>query len=497
MFKNSFFKKISKVNPKNQFKRNKPYTQNISPLNYSFESNKNKDHIINNYNVKVNITKKKTKNISIGNITVNNNSNKNINKSPFNLDLDKITYESKKLRKRGKEKFKSAFDSPNKSLNKIILNLKNEFEEIKNKTRSNSQQKQKEDKKNNSNTSINKESINNNKPIKSNIQFHSINNSKLHKLKRINNNNSLSLEKIGENSKNTMEINRINNFIFKPFLKKNLQKINFKTEPKGEDKSIKSCYINQLNLSKDDKSLLYYAKSSLYSFRQSPTISFSYITNKKNKYKKEDLIDKLYNEIKEYKLIIPLLIQYIKIQSKIFMENSYKKNEEYAKKEYLKEIELLKETNQYLIEQNNKYKRIILNMMCYLEKDYSSSIINQKKISEIISQILKENDYLREVSKSTLNINKEIITTNVSLTSLKTSIDNSNAFMKRIQINEDIFSKLLVKDNLELTCKKEEKKRDSSIIKKKFEYNFPKKRKDIEIFLKNKMFKLSYLKKKN
>ena len=38
------------------------------------------------------------------------------------------------------------------------------------------------------------------------------------------------------------------------------------------------------------------------------------------------------------KLIIPLLIQYIKIQSKIFMENSYKKNEEYAKKEYLKSI---------------------------------------------------------------------------------------------------------------------------------------------------------------
>ena len=65
MFKNPFFKKISKVNPKNQFKRNKPFTQNISPLNYSFESNKNKDHIINNYNVKVNITKKKTKNISI------------------------------------------------------------------------------------------------------------------------------------------------------------------------------------------------------------------------------------------------------------------------------------------------------------------------------------------------------------------------------------------------------------------------------------------------
>ena len=179
------------------------------------------------------------------------------------------------------------------------------------------------------------------------------------------------------------------------------------------------------------------------------------------------------------------------------MENSYKKNEEYAKKEYLKEIELLKETNEYLIEQNNKYKRIILNMMYYIEKDYSSYIINQKKISEIISQILKENDYLREISKSTVNINKEIITTNMSLNSLKSSIDNSNAFMKRIQINEDIFSKLLVKDNLELTFKKEEKKRDSSLIKKRFEYTFPKKKKEIEIYFKSKMFKLSYLKKKN
>ena len=135
------------------------------------------------------------------------------------------------------------------------------------------------------------------------------------------------------------------------------------------------------------------------------------------------------------------------------MENSYKKNVEYIKKEYLKEIDLFKKTNEYIIEQNNKFKKIILNMMYFIEKDYSSSIINQKKISNIISEILKENTFLREICKSRNYINKEFISTNSSVNSLKNSFDNSNSFMKRIQFNEDIFSKLLVKQNLELTIK--------------------------------------------
>lgn len=40
MFENSFFKKITKLNPKNQPKKKKLYSQEISPLNYSFELKK-------------------------------------------------------------------------------------------------------------------------------------------------------------------------------------------------------------------------------------------------------------------------------------------------------------------------------------------------------------------------------------------------------------------------------------------------------------------------
>jgi hypothetical protein len=334
-------------------------------------------------------------------------------------------------------------------------------------------------------------------------KYHSLNNSKANfQRKKINSSSLEKLRRIGEKNKKTMEIHRIKNFIFKPFSKKNLQKLNFKTEPKAEEKSIKSCFINQINLDKDDKSSLYFAKSSIYSFRQSPTISLSYTINNNDKYKKEMLIEDLYNEIKEYKFLVPLLIKYIKIQKKIFMENSYKKNVEFCKKEYLYEIDLLKKTNEYLIEQNNKYKQIILNMMFFIEKYYSSSIINQNKISEKISQIIKENEYLREICKSTLiiNINKEFITTNSSLTTLKNSFDNSTSLMKRVQINElndDIFSKLLMKQNLELTIKKQEKKRDKSLIRKNDENNYPKKRKSLDKIKKKKPMKLNYIRRKN
>ncbi len=502
MYDNPVFKKIKKLNSKIQKKKNKPYSQEVSPLNYSFEFNKNKEQIINNYNVKVNITKKKTKNISIGNITLGNNSDKNIlnlvskesnlkNISP--LHIEKISYNHKKPKKKENGKFKSEFDSPHKSFNKIILNLKNEFEEIKNRNYSNSKKKQKEKNKNHSLNYLN----NLNKTI---TKYHSLNNSKANFLrKKINSSSLEKVRRIGEKNKNTMEIHRVKNFIFKPFSKKNLQKLNFKTEPKADEKSIKSCFINQINLDKDDKSSLYFAKSSIYSFRQSPTISLSYTINNNDRYKKEMFIEDLYNEIKEYKILIPLLINYIKIQTKIFMENSYKKNVEFCKKEYLYEIDLLKKTNEYLIEQNNKYKKIILNMMFFIEKYYSSSINNQTKISEKISQIIKENEYLREICKSTYlaNINKEFITTNSSLTTLKNSFDNSISLMKRIQLNDDIFSKLLMKQNLELTIKKQEKKRDKSLIRKNDENNYPKKRKSLDKIKKKKPMKLNYIRRKN
>jgi hypothetical protein len=138
-------------------------------------------------------------------------------------------------------------------------------------------------------------------------------------------------------------------------------------------------------------------------------------------------------------------------------------------------------------------------MMFFIEKYYSSSINNQTKISEKISQIIKENEYLREICKSTYlaNINKEFITTNSSLTTLKNSFDNSISLMKRIQLNDDIFSKLLMKQNLELTIKKQEKKRDKSLIRKNDENNYPKKRKSLDKIKKKKPMKLNYIRRKN
>jgi hypothetical protein len=218
MYDNPVFKKIKKLNSKIQKKKNKPYSQEVSPLNYSFEFNKNKEQIINNYNVKVNITKKKTKNISIGNITLGNNSDKNIlnlvskesnlkNISP--LHIEKISYNHKKPKKKENGKFKSEFDSPHKSFNKIILNLKNEFEEIKNRNYSNSKKKQKEKNKNHSLNYLN----NLNKTI---TKYHSLNNSKANFLrKKINSSSLEKVRRIGEKNKNTMEIHRVKNFIFK------------------------------------------------------------------------------------------------------------------------------------------------------------------------------------------------------------------------------------------------------------------------------------------
>ena len=183
------------------------------------------------------------------------------------------------------------------------------------------------------------------------------------------------------------------------------------------------------------------------------------------------------------------------MQNKVFIENTYKRNIEYVKKEYLKEIELLKKTNEYLIEENNKYKQVILNMMYFLEKDYSSSIINQKKISENISHILKENEYLRELSKSVKEIS--ISSINSSFGTLKNSFDNSNSLIKRIQLNDDIFSKLLQKQKLELTIKKKEIIRDKSVIKRKLHNDKLKnKKKQNEKSTKIKPLKLCYIKKK-
>jgi hypothetical protein len=66
------------------------YGDNYAIINqpFSLSHQIQKDSVINNYNVKVNITKKKTKNISIGNLTLNNT------KIRGNIFLDQITRKS-------------------------------------------------------------------------------------------------------------------------------------------------------------------------------------------------------------------------------------------------------------------------------------------------------------------------------------------------------------------------------------------------------------------
>ena len=54
----------------------------------------------------------------------------------------------------------------------------------------------------------------------------------------------------------------------------------------------------------DDKNLLY-SKKLIYSFIQSPIISFSYYMNKKNYNLKKKIYEKMSNENKEFKILIP------------------------------------------------------------------------------------------------------------------------------------------------------------------------------------------------
>ena len=119
-------------------------TTNFSPHYADFGLNllsqQQKDPIINNFNVKVNITKKKTKNISIANLTLNNqNLQKSVNVSPKNSeDNDDDTefvpknmlYNYNRNEKNEIKNANSVLNSPKRSYNKIISNLKNEFREI-------------------------------------------------------------------------------------------------------------------------------------------------------------------------------------------------------------------------------------------------------------------------------------------------------------------------------------------------------------------------------
>ena len=79
----------------------------------------------------------------------------------------------------------------------------------------------------------------------------------------------------------------------------------------------------------------------------------------------------------------------------------------------LKKIKILEEEVKKLSQFNQSLKLICFNLFYQIEESYNSSLEREKKIRQIISQLLKENIYLRELSKSVRIINNESISLKV------------------------------------------------------------------------------------
>ena len=313
----------------------------------------------------------------------------------------------------------SVLDSPNRSYNKIILNLKTEFEEITRKTHS-KDSKEKENKA----TSLNN----------SNYFY------------RNSSNNILILNKKKENKK--YEINRQ----FKPLRNK-----------RKEKNSINNCSINNIFLGTN---ITFCKNYSIIKENNFSLLSYKNINEKKN--------EKLEKEIIDYKIMIKLLKEYIQTQIKVFTFNSRKYNKEFIKNESLKKIKILEEEVKKLSQFNQSLKLICFNLFYQIEESYNSSLEREKKIRTIISQLLKENIYLRELSKSVRIINNESISLKENTFKInfnKSKESTNESFIKKIKSTEDIFSKLLVTE-MENTIKRDDKnKRNKSRIKKSFNKN--------------------------
>ena len=245
--------------------------------------------------------------------------------SPLNIDIIKKPNENNfKNKKTNLTMPNSVLDSPNRSYNKIILNLKTEFEEITRKTHS-KDSKEKENKA----TSLNN----------SNYFY------------RNSSNNILILNKKKENKK--YEINRQ----FKPLRNK-----------KKEKNSINNCSINNIFLGTN---ITFSKNYSIIKENNFSLLSYKNINEKKN--------EKLEKEIIDYKIMIKLLKEYIHTQIKVFTFNSRKYNKEFIQNESLKKIKILEEEVKKLSQFNQSLKLICFNLFYQIEESYNSSLEREKK----------------------------------------------------------------------------------------------------------------------
>ena len=381
----------------------KTYSQN----KYNSEMNGSKEKLIINHK---NLMKS---NLSLNNLKSNVNlimkNSKKRSISPINKDINikrkEINIKNKKIPITMPN---SVLDSPSRSYNQIISNLKTEFDEITRKTQSKDSKE-----KNNQTTSLNNYGYSN------------------------------SRSNIFKNKDRIKKI-RIKDYLFKP-IKRKIQ---------NNEKTINNCSINNIFLGTN---ITFDRNLSLIKENNFSLLGKNQLNEKNN--------EKIIQELKDCKLAISLLKEYIKIQIEVYSENSKKYNKEYIQCELMKKINILEEEVKELLNYNKQLKLTCFKLLYFIESNYDSTLEREKIICKNVSQLLKENIYLRELSNSVTLINKGIINKNSNFELNESLKEYSNhSFLNRIKMSESFFSKLLNND-MGNTIKKDNRKRDKSRIR--------------------------------
>ena len=404
-----------------EYVKNKNKSKNINYISTK-SIDLSKTYSQNKYNSEMNGSKEKLiinhKNLMKSNLSLNNlKSNVNLimkkskkrSISPINKDINikrkEINIKNKKIPITMPN---SVLDSPSRSYNQIISNLKTEFDEITRKTQSKDSKE-----KNNQTTSLNN---------------YGYSNSRLNIFK-----NKDRIKKI-----------RIKDYLFKP-IKRKIQ---------NNEKTINNCSINNIFLGTN---ITFDRNLSLIKENNFSLLGKNQLNEKNN--------EKIIQELKDCKLAISLLKEYIKIQIEVYSENSKKYNKEYIQCELMKKIKILEEEVKELLNYNKKLKLTCFKLLYFIESNYDSTLEREKIICKNVSQLLKENIYLRELSNSVTLINKGIINKNSNFELNESLKEYSNhSFLNRIKMSESFFSKLLNND-MGNTIKKDNRKRDKSRIR--------------------------------
>ena len=404
-----------------EYVKNKNKSKNINYISTK-SIDLSKTYSQNKYNSEMNGSKEKLiinhKNLMKSNLSLNNlKSNVNLimkkskkrSISPINKDINikrkEINIKNKKIPITMPN---SVLDSPSRSYNQIISNLKTEFDEITRKTQSKDSKE-----KNNQTTSLNNYGYSN------------------------------SRSNIFKNKDRIKKI-RIKDYLFKS-IKRKIQ---------NNEKTINNCSINNIFLGTN---ITFDRNLSLIKENNFSLLGKNQLNEKNN--------EKIIQELKDCKLAISLLKEYIKIQIEVYSENSKKYNKEYIQCELMKKINILEEEVKELLNYNKKLKLTCFKLLYFIESNYDSTLEREKIICKNVSQLLKENIYLRELSNSVTLINKGIINKNSNFELNESLKEYSNhSFLNRIKMSESFFSKLLNND-MGNTIKKDNRKRDKSRIR--------------------------------